>query len=384
MRGIFLICVPMDRCRDAFYGLLRMAIDKECRSSFFPYTLNADEWIALHAECLKQLIAGIAYRAITHLPKDQRPPMDLIFQWASEAETIKGHNKLLNAETARITELFKGHGKATAVLKGPANARLYPDPGMRQAGDIDLWVEGGKESLVELITTLGFEFNEEDLRPTHHIHTNSPTSPGVAIEFHFKPSSGNKNPFTNARLQKYLSAEIQKTEQTAEGFYVPSIKFALVMQLAHVQSHFLGSGVGFKQIVDYYMLLQLASESDLREVSAMLRKFGLKHAAAALTWLLVQVFELESSKWLCKPDRRRGKLLLAEVFDGGNFGFSSSRENPDSTFVAHWFKRRIHALKLLWFAPAETLWYECDYWKTFLKSIPIRIRLRKVSLWHEV
>ena len=31
----------------------------------------------------------------------------------------------------------------TAILKGQANARLYPDKHARQPGDVDIWVEGG-------------------------------------------------------------------------------------------------------------------------------------------------------------------------------------------------------------------------------------------------
>ena len=62
----------------ALYALLRMALDPECRASLFPYHLNETEWETLHTECLRQLMVGVAYRAICHLPKEQKPPMDLI------------------------------------------------------------------------------------------------------------------------------------------------------------------------------------------------------------------------------------------------------------------------------------------------------------------
>ena len=74
---------------DAFCALLRMALDSECSPSIFPYKLNDAEWNNLHLECLRQQLVGIVFRAISHLPKNQCPPLGLVFQWASEAETVQ-------------------------------------------------------------------------------------------------------------------------------------------------------------------------------------------------------------------------------------------------------------------------------------------------------
>lgn len=46
------------------------------------------------------------------------------------------------------------------------------------------------------------------------------------------------------RLQQWLEQEILHTTTVEQGFNVPSVRFALMMQLAHVQRHFLGGGIG--------------------------------------------------------------------------------------------------------------------------------------------
>ena len=92
------------------------------------------------------------------------------------------------------------------------------------------------------------------------------------IEVHYKTSSGIFNPFANKRLQRFLEQEIERSEKVAEGFCVPSVKFTLVMQLAHIQHHFFKTGIGLKQLVDYYVLLQQVSDEERAEVSAMLRR----------------------------------------------------------------------------------------------------------------
>ena len=51
--------------------------------------------------------------------------------------------------------LFEDEGHRTAILKGQANARLYPQPWSRQPGDIDIWVDGGKDKVMETVRRLG-------------------------------------------------------------------------------------------------------------------------------------------------------------------------------------------------------------------------------------
>ena len=116
---------------------------------------TAEEWSLLYSLAAKLSVVGIAYAGICKLPKDRRPPLDLAFQWASEAEAIRGHNRMVNDEAKRLTELFAGQGRRTAILKGAANARLYPDKFMRQCGDIDIWIDGGRDAVVAMLQDFG-------------------------------------------------------------------------------------------------------------------------------------------------------------------------------------------------------------------------------------
>ena len=367
---------------EALYELLRMAVDDECSPRFFSRKLNFKEWENLHLECLKQGLTGVGYRAVCHLPRDLQPPLEIAFQWASEAETVKGQNRLLNDEAARLTELFAAQGRKTAVLKGPANARFYPDPYMRQAGDIDLWVDGGRKSVLVLLKKMGYEKSEIDFGSTHHVQL-YPIENSVSVEIHYNPSSGMWNPFASARLLSFLEKEIQNVERVEEGFFVPSIKFALVMQLAHIMHHLVSGGIGFKQILDYYMLLKHSSEKDRSDITAMLSGFGLVNVGGALMWIMESILGLDRSKMLCQPQEKRGKRMLAVILEGGNFGRYARNpvEDLSMNFIVRWFKNRWRNIRLFWFAPMDVLSCELSYWKTFIKSISLRIKLRKLSLW---
>ena len=113
------------------------------------------------------------------------------------------------------------------------------------------------------------------------------TEDSVKVEVHFRPSSGNFNPLTNRRLQRWLERESLNTTSVEQDFFVPSIKFALIMQLAHIQRHFLAEGIGLRHICDYYLLLQNSTAEARQEVAAELKAFGLRHIAGALMWVLL-------------------------------------------------------------------------------------------------
>ena len=336
--------------------------------------LSAEEWGLLYKQASKQSLIGILYEAINRLPKGNRPPVPVLMRLAYEAEAVKGMNLLQNKEAARLTSLFVAEGVRTAVLKGQANSRLYPDPLIRQPGDIDLWVEGGRENVLALLKKMHFPVGPCS---RHHVHLPKDAN-GVTVEIHYRASSGSRNPFANRRLQAYLNSELKNLELVPEGFYVPSFRFALVMQLSHIYQHLFGGGIGLRQLVDYYVLLQNASSEDREYVARQLRRLGLSYIAAAVMWVLQEVLALGHEQMLCEPDAYRGKWLLKEILSGGNFGFYDSRYNKG--ILRRWVKDRIRAVRFIPFDPVEVIWCEFRYWKATISLIPKRMRVGKLAL----
>lgn len=354
-----------------FYKLLRIA----CGSRETFETVSNEEWLSIYDEATRQSLLGVVYSAICKLPQDVRPSMDILFQWASEAENIRGFNVLLNSEAARYTQMFAEKGRRSFILKGPANARLYPDPFSRQPGDIDIWVDGGKEAVAQMLREQ--KLWSGDTAHTHHISLPH-NEHGVLVEVHFRACTGNCNPFSNRRLQKFLNAETGESTLVTEGFYVPGMKFALVMQLSHIQRHASGEGIGFRQLMDYYFLLKNSSDDERLYVSRNIKALGLSHVAGALMWLLQNVFHLEEDLMIYKPNKTLGEWLLNRVLEGGNFGHYDAMEKRN-IFVRFFMNRVLayHRTKLdFW----EGFWNVFFYWCWFFKSVPLRIKLRKLSL----
>ena len=378
---------------EQFYKLLRLSLGL---TQEFPVDTDADGWRRLYQTAVRQSLVGVCYKGLCLLPEDGKPSEEIAMQWASEAESIRGLNELLYQEAARLTQEFAEKGHRTVILKGQANARLYPDQYARQPGDVDIWVEGGRESVLALLPN-------HPKAGYHHVHLPANKN-GVVVEVHFRPSSGNFNPITNRRLQRWLEKEIMSIEmvQTTppyghpipeqssptrslsysggeiNTFNVPSVRFALVMQLAHIQRHFLSSGIGLRHVCDYYWLLREASADDLFQVERLLRKFGLRHTAGALMWVIGEVLQLGTAKMIGEPDSYRGEWMLREIMAGGNFGWYAKRQKYG--LLRRVLEGRLRHLRLMPFDFWEILWLELRYWKTIITTLPARIKYRTLSL----
>lgn len=374
----------MEHNYQLFFALLRTAMTDE---PFEP--VPSDQvWSDLFHIAGQQTVIGVCYTAFSRLSKEQLPPMQLMIRWMADAEDIRLMNELQNQEAARLTQLFSEQGRKTAILKGQANAQFYPDKMSRQVGDIDIWVEGGSKSVIAMLQEMGLlkelGKNSLDHKPiAMYHHVNLPvTKDHIIVEVHFRPSPGNLNPFTNRRLQRWLEQEIKRTTSvTTDGgaFFVPSICFALVMQLAHIQHHFLQEGLGMRHLCDYFLLLKNATEEDRQAVASVIRSFGLRHTAEALMWVLGEVLHLEEEKMYCKKDPYRGEWMLRVMMAGGNFGHSAKRLKTDSDIV-YFLRKHKRLLQMVPFAPSEMLFLELNCLKDLLIRIPERIRYRKLSL----
>ena len=350
-----------DDMNETLFQLMRAALtDADCAMA-----LSGDEWKRVYRMARQQSLVGVLWTVV----KDQPLPLDVAMQWASEAETIRGLNTLLNDEAARLTRRFAEAGRQTVILKGQANARLYPDPLTRQPGDIDIWVEGGRDSVLQLIDMQGASVSY------HHAHLPANEN-GVVVEVHFRPASGNFNPFTNRRLQRWLEAAI--APHATGDFNSPSLRFALMMQLSHIQRHFMGSGVGLRQVCDYFLLLRASTPEDRREITEHLTAFGLRRTAGALMWLRGEVLHMDRALMLAEPDSYRGEWMLREVMEGGNFGHYAPKQQSGQW--RRFFATRLRRLQLMRFDCREMVWCEVNYWRSIFRTLPKRIKYRTFSL----
>ena len=356
-----------------FGKLLRVALGL---SQDFPYTPTEQEWQSLFTMAQQQSVLSVVYNAFARLPEESRPPRQLHLRYAAFVEAKRGRNLLMNQDAARYTKLFEERGCRSVILKGQANARLYPDPLSRQAGDIDIWVPGGYDKVRQMLIDSGL-ISADDFSPSIFRHISFCSENGIDVEVHHRPA---EILLRNKEFQEVLLAESEKSTLTPEGFYAPSIRFALIMQLRHIYRHCELDGVGLRHYMDYFVLLTHSTEADREFAWSKIKRFSLGHACAGIMWVLGKVFALPREQMLCPPDKRRGMRLYREALEGGNFGRSAPRNQGKRSTLARWLRDRVRRFSWLGFDPLNTVLGEIYYWRNTISLIPERIKRRKMFL----
>lgn len=286
------------------------------------------DWRQLYTFASRQALLGFCFDGIEKLTKEfseelKQNPMgrDLLMTWMGAAQQIRRQNMKVNVVASKLFSMLREDGMRCCILKGQGNALMYPNPYSRTPGDIDVWVNASRENITEYAKT-HFEIGD-DIR-FHHLET---SFDGVPVELHFFPCIMN-NPIYNARLQKWFkrNADLQCSNVVSlpDGIgeiAIPTTAFNVIYQLTHLYHHFFDEGIGMRQIIDYYYVV---NNDELLAIKDTLQK-ELKHLrlwkfARAVMYVLHEVLGLPEEKMIAPMDEKRGKLLLAEILKGGNFG----------------------------------------------------------------
>ena len=296
-----------------------------------------------------QAVVGVCYEGIRRLPEHQLPPTDILEIWDRLSGKTAGIYQLHEQRVKQLETFLSGVGLHGCILKGTSLSHLYPNPASRICGDIDVWVEGTHESVLERLTP------HCKVRNILYQECKADLFPDVEVEVHFHPSKM-YNPFLNARLQKYLEQESPIREDAVLTF--PDARFNAVFCMAHMFHHYLEGGLGLRQMMDYYYILRVLDPVDREPVMTVLRKLGMGSFTAAMMESLRFNFGLEPAFFLCDPDARRGRKLMEEAIRGGNFGVMDRRNyaKRDESRLHRFFRKNARVLSNLRQYPREVAW----------------------------
>lgn len=323
------------------------------------------DWQMLYSFAFKQALLGLCFEGIERLGKEYPEELklnpigrELLMTWMGKAQQIRRQNMKVNAEAGKLFSMLREDGFRCCILKGQGNALMYPNPYSRTPGDIDVWVNASREYLTEYAKC---HFKLEDDIRFHHLET---TLDGVPVELHFFPGIMN-NPIYNARLQKWFkrNADLQCSNVVSlpDGIgeiAIPTTAFNVVYQLTHLYHHFFDEGIGMRQIVDYYYVVNNDESLVIRDtLQRELKHLGLWKFAGAVMYVLHEALGLSEEKLIAPIDEKRGKLLLAEILNGGNFGkhFTKYGHFTQQGMAKKYFLKIWRNMHFVRYYPAESL-----------------------------
>lgn len=111
----------------------------------------------------------------------------LYLTWMGMTAQIQKKNETLNQQCAELQAKLSADGMRSCILKGQGIASLYKCGGsnglssssgydligLRQSGDIDIWIEGGVKAVVKLAESLGQKADVTELFDCHLLRFNS-------------------------------------------------------------------------------------------------------------------------------------------------------------------------------------------------------------------
>ena len=428
----------------AFFAFLKYCLGYKGDMS---RVITGMDWQELYSFASKQALLGLCFDGIERLGKEypeelkQNPiERELLMTWMGAAQQIRRQNMKVNAVASKLFSMLREDGMRCCVLKGQGNALMYPNPYSRTPGDIDVWIDASRERIMEYAQKK-FEL-EDDIR-LQHLET---SLDGVPVELHFFPCSMN-NPIYHARLQKWFrrNADLQCSHivglpDEAGDIAIPTTAFNVIYQLTHLYHHFFDEGIGMRQIIDYFLVVndfsknvflnndlsnhpvplskegstfspspsssgsgdvtapsrcseplrskdgglskvspdcagwdRLAIEGDnsagsttvvtssastaLVVVQRELKYLGLWKFAGAVMYVLHETLGLSEEKMIAPMDEKRGKLLLAEILNGGNFGkhFTKYGHFTQQGMAKKYFLKIWRNMHFVRYFPAEAL-----------------------------
>lgn len=284
------------------------------------------DWDAVDDTAARQTVEAAAAKGALSLPEGMRPAKERIHRHLAYMVRNSRTHSLVDSCLGEAAARLRDAGAEPVLLKGQAYARFYPDPTLRQCGDIDLYI--GEENYGLACDTArwhGWEEREGENYDPKAKHFGCYLR-GVRLELHRVaaqlPSAGADRRF-RAWSREELAGRSSLCDIGGAEVRVPSPLFDAVFVFLHLYTHFIEGGVGLRQLCDWVMILHAhAGAIDREELRARLTDFGLMRAWLMFAPIAVEHLGLPEEEFPFYSTRYRGKAekILALVMRDGNFG----------------------------------------------------------------
>ena len=390
-----------------FFELIQVSLGTRICLSHMP---SEDEWGELYKMAKKQSLMGICFagvqKTLSSYPshstspgedsinsfdyaQDGRQPytinlpeMDYL-RWMGMAAKIQQRNEVVNRQCVELQAKLAADGLKSSILKGQGVASLYGEHlrELRQSGDIDVYVPCGMQKALEYVNGM-YGKCEYD-----YINAHVPVYQDTEVELHWR-AQAMTNLFLNRKLQEWFkSPKVQSSilggkAVLADGseLVVPSVYFNAFYILLHCYHHMFESGLGLRQLMDYYFVLweldkkafgETASVKNKKNIVDLFEQFGMLRFAKGVMWIMAHVFANTSTGSAqatnvnanpnfflgIEPDEKEGRFLMNEVMQNGNFGHHDERvKKVGNGKMSELWRNVQHNWHLASHYPSELLW----------------------------
>ena len=321
----------------------------------------------------KQTVTGLVFSAIktSEVRLGKYDAIDLY----KSLERIEAKNKQMDADLAQLAEVLNRHEIAYVVVKGQTLSVLYPHPGYRMAGDIDLYVAA--QDMQKLYDTFASEFGLT-LPPFGKGKHVSTTFGSTEVEVHSR-----LNDFASKRHQRawnelYENAFDSHATVMIGGVPVKTLSATLnvLYVFVHYYYHLLVLGVGLRQLIDLAVCLHAQKPLiNAEELAHHLHAIGLYDAFCALGAVMTTKLGLREDDFPFTIEPWHAKytpLLVDDMMKLGNFGHYNPHMNVSGWRHTMETAKLVygHAARYFRLSPWElTCLVPTNTWSSFVRNV---------------
>ncbi len=308
--------------RTAIIPLLRLGLGNslavnENLSDFI--MLPAEKWDALGFLARKQGVLGILLDGVDKLEgtpygATRELNMNQKLEWIGEVLQMEQRNHLQIAVMNDLATKWRNKGYRVMVMKGQANATLYPKPEHRNPGDVDCYLFEHYSDGNNIARQEGCSVDESWYK--HSVISFK----GETFENHqyfVHTREGKRSKLLEKELEDALKVNESEFKQLTPSTVMPPVQWTAMFLTYHACAHFLTEGLRLKQVLDWAMFLKAHQNAvNWGKFYAFCERYHLKIFAETMTAISCAYLGVEiSNPDIVKDSVHTEKVLNSILYD---------------------------------------------------------------------
>ena len=296
-----------------------------------------------------QTVFSIVFPALKKLLLREQPEKYLKYNELFMNELISNANNL--SEHNELHRLMEQNDIPYCALKGVASAYYYPDPSLRDMGDVDFLVaEKDFERAKKAVLSAGFTVDHGDDPDSFHTCFKRP--PLSIWEQH-----RSVNGVPGGEIGEKIKAEINRTIETSELITldgavcrIPDAFHHGLIMLLHTASHLTSEGIGLRHLCDWAVFADKLGSSEFRSLfEDKLKGFGLWRFAQILTMVSEKYLGASKKEWAQIPGFTDEQLeaVIVDILSGGNFGRRDMNRYREIKYISNRGERTVDSKNIV-------------------------------------
>lgn len=334
-----------------------------------------DDWDELMDNAYKQTVvcfvsaACLRHKDVNNIPTDIREEMQAVIE---ENKKIHAkHNQIL----IELISKFEDQGLHPILLKGQGIAQMYPEPELRQCGDIDLYfLPEEYEAAKSFILT----FDTESMAQKETYKHFGSSYKDIDVELH-RHTCNFPNPFVNKRFQKWTEEEMcnpSSIDIAGKKILIPAPVYDLISVFAHFWHHFENGDVSLRQLCDIEMMYDYwRKNADLSLLEVELKRFDL------LRYWYISSYLWDKHLFSFVENRtryaKRAYLILSIIFADGGFKHEQITTKQNKSLVEKIIARYCRTFN--WYIKYHSISGKQLFWRyAFREKIKLYLWIKSV------